>query len=37
MDEEGDEGAKEYQGKHDILNSKYFHSYDYSRKATCLP
>lgn len=29
MDEESDEGAKEYQGKHDILNSKYFHSYDF--------
>ena len=29
VDIEGDEGAKEYQGKHDILNSKYFHSYDF--------
>ena len=29
MDEEDDEGAQEYQGKHDILNSKYFYSYDF--------
>ena len=29
MDKEDDEGAKEYQGKHDILNSKYYHSYDF--------
>ena len=29
MDKENDEGAKEYQGKHDILNSKYYHSYDF--------
>ena len=29
MDKENDEGAKEYQGKHDIYNSKYFHSYDF--------
>ena len=35
MDEEGDEGAKEYQGKHDILNSKYYKSLDiYNMKSS---
>ena len=28
MDTEEDEGAKEYQGKYDILNSKYYKSLD---------
>ena len=35
MDEEDDEGAKEYQGKHDILNSKYYKSLDiYNMKSS---
>ena len=32
---EDDEGAKEYQGKHDILNSKYYKSLDiYNMKSS---
>ena len=35
MDKEDDEGAKEYQGKHDILNSKYYKSLDiYNMKSS---
>jgi predicted double-glycine peptidase len=35
MDEEDDEGAKEYQGKFDILNSKYYKSLDiYNMKSS---
>ena len=35
MDKEGDEGAKEYQGKHDILNSKYYKALDiYNMKSS---
>ena len=35
LDTEDDEGAKEYQGKHDILNSKYYKSLDiYNMKSS---
>ena len=35
MDKEDDEGAKEYQGKYDILNSKYYKSLDiYNMKSS---
>ena len=35
MDIGGDEGANEYQGKYDILNSKYYKSIDiYNMKST---